>query len=248
MSAPGEVMQTLGRAYQYVFVGALEANIRHFENQFYVESNPEKTSFKGRTGKAYSFDFNGVYRHPWARAEVFGECKGYAVGKNLTAEFRTFLAKAYVTSVDHLRHQGDHFWFVTNVPFACSEGSGVRSYDFVRASLLDQGNAEIKEILGSGDVDDRAVWSLVGRLGVFILTDSFLMNTEISYKVGAGETLWSILKKLHGGNAPSGFRSVAQSIASRNRLRSPDHVVSGKRLLLSWHGLRSSGTTVPVKF
>jgi hypothetical protein len=238
VSTPGEVMQAIGQAYQYVFIGALEASIRPFENKFNVHTNPEKTSFKGRGGKAYSFDFNGEYNHPWMHSEVFGECKGYSKGKNPLDEFRCFIAKAYVTSVDYERHREDLFWFVTNVPFACSEGSGIRSYDFVSLSLQNAKSEGVKEIIGEGHVDDAAIRSLVQRLGVFILTDSFLKNTDISYKVMPGESLWVILKKLHGGHSPSAFRSIAGHVASRNGLPSPDRITSGRRIRLPWFGIK----------
>jgi hypothetical protein len=114
------------------------------------------------------------------------------------------LAKAYVTCTDYGRHSNDYFWFVTNVPFACSEGSGIHSYEFVQNALADRSNPQIREILGDGNIDNSFVRSLVERLGVFILTDSFLMNTKLSYRVSSGETLWSILKKLHAGQAPHG--------------------------------------------
>jgi hypothetical protein len=242
-------MQAIGQAYQYVFIGALETSIRPFENKFYVHTNPEKTSFKGRGGKGYSFDFNGDYYHPWMHAEVFGECKGYTKGTNLLEEFRGFLAKAYVTSIDHERHRRDLFWFVTNVPFACSEGSGIRNYDFVSSTLRGMKGAGVKEILGAGHVDDAAVRSLVERLGVFILTDSFLKNTDISYKVMPGESLWVILKKLHGGQSPKTFGAIANHIASKNELRSPDHITSGKRIHLPWLGIdRAIGDEVPTRF
>src|ERR1700683_3642906 len=231
------MMHAIGQAYQYVFIGALEASIRPFENRFNVHTNPEKTSFKGRSGKSYSFDFNGEYYHPWRHAEVFGECKGYSKSRNLLDEFRCFLAKAYVASVDYDRHHNDLFWFVTNVPFACSEGSGTRSYEFVSSTLNDKKNFEVKNILGEGHVDDNAVRSLVERLGVFILTDSFLKNADISYKVAPGESLWAILKKLHGGVAPSGFGTIVDYIKSKNGLSSVDHIVSGSRIRLSWHGI-----------
>lgn len=237
MATPGEVMQAIGQAYQYVFVGALEASIRPFENRFHVHTNPEKTTFKGRGGNSYSFDFNGEYYHPWLHTEVFGECKGYSKGSNLLEEFRCFLAKAYVASVDYERNRQDLFWFVTNVPFACSEGSGVRNYDFVFSTLQDKKSPQLIDILGGGHVDESAVRSLVERLGVFILTDSFLKNTDISYKVGAGESLWTILKKLHAGRSPAGFGSIASFIASKNGLPSPDQIVSGSRIRVPWHGI-----------
>jgi len=237
MSKAGEVNQATGQAYQYVFVGALEANIKAFENKFHVHNAPEKTSFKGRTGKSFSFDFNGVLRDSFRSGEVFGESKGYTKGDNLLSEFRVFLAKAYVTSFDHERHRNDYFWFVTNVPFGCSEGSQIRSFDFVRAALIDASNAEVLEILGNGHIDDGFVRSLVERLGVFILTDSYLMNTDISYRVVPGDSIWTIVKKFHGGRAPSGFGHVAGTIAAKNRLPSPDEIRSGQRIRFRWRGL-----------
>lgn len=237
MSIPGEVSHAVGKAYQYVFIGALEANIRHFENKFHVHSAPEKTSFLGRNGKSFSFDFNGVLSDPTGYAEVFGESKGYNKGDNLLAEFRAFVAKAYVTSYDHERHRNDFFWFVTNVPFGCSEGSQIRSFDFVWSALTDRTNSSVSELLGRGHIDDSFVRSLIDRLGVFILTDSYLMNTNISYKAVPGDSIWTILKKFHGGRIPSGFGQLATSIAARNGLPSPDKILSGKRIKLSWLGL-----------
>lgn len=238
MGTPGEVIQTIGETYQRVFIAALEANFPNFENKFDVRTEPEKTSFDGRNGKRYSFDFCGVYSHPLGRAEVFGECKGYSRAGGLLGEFRSFLARAYVTCRDYDRHAKDYFWFVTNVPFACTEGSGIRSYEFVRSALTDRGNPQVKEILGDGHIDNNFVRDLVGRLGVFILTDSFLMNTKLSYRVSSGETLWSILKRFHAGRPPDGFRGVAERIASENGLRSADHIVSGRRIKLPWFGIK----------
>jgi LysM domain len=239
MATPGEVNQEIGRAYQYVFIGALQASIPGFQNNFFVHTEPDKTSFTTRTGKQYSFDFSGVYSDPLVGREVLGECKGYSKAAGLLAEFRSFIAKAYVTSTDYTRHRNDYFWFVTNVPFACSEGSGIRNQEFIRATLEDRHNAEVKEILGDGHVDNNLVWSLAERIGVFILTDSFLMNTELSYKVEYGDSLWTILKKLYAGRAPGGFGSIARDIAYKNRLRSPDHLISGQRIRLSWRGIRA---------
>ena len=242
-------MQAIGQAYQYVFIGALEASIRPFENRFNVHTNPEKTSFKSRSGKTYSFDFNGEYNHPWLHAEVFGECKGYSKGKNLLEDYRCFLAKAFVASVDYERNRSDLFWFVTNVPFACSEGSGIKSYDFVNTTLTEKRNSEVRDILGEGHIDGDALRSLVARLGIFILTDSFLKNSDISYKVAPGESLWVILKKLHGGVAPKGFGTLAAYVASKNGLRSPDHLMSGSRIRIPWHGInRRAGKEGAAEF
>jgi hypothetical protein len=233
----GEVAQAIGEAYQLAFIGALEANIRWFESTFDVRSNSEKTSFAGRNGKSYSFDFAGVYRHPWKHSEVFGECKGYSKAANLLSEYKIFLAKSFVTCTDYPRHRSDLFWFVTNVPFACSEGSAVRSFSFVREVLVNGDNSEVRQILAGGHIDDELVHSLVERLGVFILTDSYLMNTELSYRVSSGDTLWAILKRLHAGQAPRAFGAVAQEIATVNGLESPDKILSGRRIRLRWFGI-----------
>src|SRR5713226_682048 len=64
---------------------------------------------------------------------------------------------------------------------------------------------QLKGTDNPGQVEDILVRSLVERLGVFILTDSYLMNTDISYRVESGETLWVILKKFHAGSAPREF-------------------------------------------
>lgn len=237
MALPGEVSQAIGQAYQCVFIAALEATIRGFEKKFDVRSEPEKVSFRARTGRDYSFDFGGLYSQRWQHSEVLGECKGYSGAGNLLSEFRSFLAKAYVTSTDYSRHRRDNFWFVTNVPFACSEGSGIRNYEFIKSTLTGAVKPEVREILGEAYVDANLLWSLSQRIGVFILTDSFLMRTELSYKVEQGENLWLILKKFYGGHAPSEFGFIANEIASRNNLKSPDHVVSGKRIRLEWKGI-----------
>lgn len=241
MGNPGEVNQATGRAYQYAFIAALEASIEGFENLYCVETEPDKTSFIARTGKNYSFDFSGVFRTPFGQHEVFAESKGYSRGSSLLGEYRSFLAKAYVTTTDHLRHKNDLFWFVTNVPFACGEGlSTIRSLDFVYRTLSDKSNDKVHEILGDGFIDRDVVYGLVDRLGVFILTDSFLMNAKLSYRVVPGDTLWDIMKRFHAGHAPYNFGSVAQRIAGRNGLNSPDKIVSGTRICIPWFGLKNT--------
>ena len=237
MAVAGEVNQAIGRAYQLTFIAALEANIKNFENRFTVEKEPEKTSFMTRSGKSFSFDFSGVYNHPWHSREVFGESKGYSRANDLLNAYKLFLAKAYVTSTDYPRSRQDLFWFVTNVPFACTEGSNILTANFVQHTLNDTSNLGVRDILGDGHVDDMLVRELALNLGVFILTDSYLMNTELSYKVASGETIWSILKKFHAGSPHPFFGTVANEIARSNGLESPDRILSGARIRLPWFGL-----------
>jgi hypothetical protein len=237
MAIAGEVNQAVGRAYQLAFIATLEAHISGFENRFTVESEPEKTSFNTRTGRQFSFDFSGVYRDVWRSCEIFGESKGYARANDLLTAYRLFLAKAYVASTDYPRNRRDHFWFVTNVPFACNLGSAIRSRDFVMKVLGDSSDKGVREILGDGHVDDMLVHALCQNLGVFILTDSYLMTAEMSYKVAPGDSLWTILKRFHAGSAPPSFRWTAEEIARRNGLESPDRITSGRRIRFRWSGL-----------
>lgn len=237
MEIPGEVNQATGRAYQFAFIGALEGAIRSFENLYTVERDPDKTSFKGRTGKPFSFDFSGIYMGGAGTSEVFGESKGYRHGGRLLAEYRIFLAKAYVVTTDYQRHKNDLFWFVTNVPFGCTEGITIRSREFLYRSLTDTSNAPVREILGDGFIDRDVVYDLVDRIGVFILTDSFLMSVDLSYRVMPGDTIWHIVKKFHAGRVPSRFRVAAEKIAQKNDLPSPDDIKSGSRIRIPWFGL-----------
>jgi hypothetical protein len=237
MAIAGEVNQAIGRAYQLAFIAALEAHIKGFENRFIAEREPEKTTFSSRSGNSFSFDFKGAYFHPFRSHEVFGESKGYQRADDLLNEYRLFLAKAYVASTDYPQNRNDLFWFVTNVPFGCSEGSNIRTMDFIGRTLKDERHKGVREILGDGHVDDMLVWSLAQNVGVFILTDSYLMKTELSYKVASGDSLWAILKRFHAGSVPFSFGAVASEIARSNGLESPDYVRSGTRIKLPWFGL-----------
>ena len=237
MAVAGEVNQAIGRAYQLVFLAALEAHIKGFENRFTVEKEPEKTSFVTRSGKSFSFDFCGVRNDEWRSREVFGESKGYTRASDLLSAYKLFLAKAYVASTDYTRNRNDLFWFVTNVPFACNEGSRIRTVDFVKRTLNDASNQGVREILGEGHVDDMLAWALTQNLGVFILTDSYLMNAELSYKVAYGDSLWTILKRFHAGSPPPTFGELADRIAKNNGLESPDRIISGKRIQFRWLGI-----------
>src|SRR6185437_11548618 len=114
----------------------------------------------------------------------------------------------------------------------------IRSFQFIKEALTDKTDKQVQEIVGEGHVDDDVVRSIVTRLGVFILTDSFLMNTELSYKVARGDTLWSIFRKFHGG-IPPGFGTKSRLIAEKNSLPSPDEIRSGDKIKLRWYGLRS---------
>lgn len=237
MTQPGEISHAVGLAYQHVFTGALEAHVRPFSVTFHVQDAPEKTSFTGRNGRPFSFDFAGLHRHPWRQREVFGECKGYRLAGDLLNHFRRFVAKAYVTSCDHMRQRADLFWFVTNVPFGCTEGSKIIEKTFIKSCLTESEDSEVKAILGSGDIDNELVSDLADRLGVFIFTDSYLKVSEIVYKVAPGDTIWTILKRLHAGTAPNPFGDLSHLIAHRNGLKSPDQIRSGTRLRIQWQGL-----------
>ena len=249
MPAPGEIMHGLGRTYQDIFIAALQSSIPEFWNHFTVQQEPSKTSFPGQPGKPYSFDFSGTYADRLCGSvEVFGESKGYKKGSSLLPEFREFVAKAYVTSTDYERNRKDLFWFVTNVPFACNEGSGLRTFEFIKKALSDKQNSGVQEILGPRHIDDNMIRDLLPRVGIFIFTDSLLQRMYLRYTVKPGDNLWTIMERFHGGKPPRNFNSVAQRIAEKNRLKSPNKILSGTRILVPWFGITPESGDHPEQF
>jgi hypothetical protein len=230
VAAPGEIAQEIGRAYVHVFGGCLEQAIRPFIRRFDIYSAPHKLTFKSFSGRDYSFDIGGQYGYE----EVFIESKGYSTGSNLLDEYRAFVAKAYVTSVQSKRHSRDLFWFVTNVPFGCATGSALVSPDFITESL---GSEAARPILSAALIDPGHVRSLAERLAAIILTDAFIRVVGFTYVVQSGDTLWSILKMAHGGRAPRAFGVIAAEVSTKNNLQSPDRILAGQRLLVPWYGM-----------
>jgi hypothetical protein len=79
---------------------------------------------------------------------------------------------------------------------------------------------------------------LVQRLGVFILTDSYLRNTNLSYRVSSGETLWSILKKLHAGRGRARWIPMARRedcFRQRARVSRPHSEWQQNKAPLAWN-------------
>jgi hypothetical protein len=102
----------------------------------------------------------------------------------LLKHYRQFVAKAYVTSCDYLRHREDFFWFITNVPFACTEGPAILTSEYVRRTLAKPDDDEVKATIGSGNIDDALVVSLAARLGVFIV--SVILSPRLCRVEGSG--------------------------------------------------------------
>jgi hypothetical protein len=238
MAVPGEIPHDIGRAYSEVLLGSLERSLRRFRRTFEVHSEPHKVSFIGPTGKEFSFDAAGILRELYTSHEVFVECKGYQDGSKLLDSYKEFLARAYAVSVLYSRHRSDLFWFVTNVPFGSSVGRALTSAEFMHASLVNARTSEIREILGGSPVDERYVRSLKGRVAVCVFTDSFIRLMGVELRVKAGETVWSIVKKLHAGRMPrSSFQPIAQEVAVMNKLDNPNRIKAGQRLHVPWYGL-----------
>ena len=219
----------------FVLCGCLQRAVKDFTPTFDVYRTPDKLSFHGFSGDPYSFDVSGYI----PGAEVFIESKGYKDGSALLAAYRAFLAKAYCTSVQSIRHRRDHFWFVTNVPFASSIGRRLTDFQFVSASLREDRSTEVAGVLGNAPIDDGHLHTLVPRLAVGIFTDSFIKVMGTSYKFLAGDTLWDATKLLHGGHIPlPRFDTVVQQVVTMNNLKDPNKLRSGQRLHMPWFGIR----------
>jgi len=231
---PGEVSQEIGRAYVYVLSGCLHRCISGFEPLFDVYTSPEKVSFVGNSGASYSFDSVGAYDD----AEVLIEYKGYSNGDGLLASYREFLEKAYCTSVQFSRHSHDDFWFVTNVPFASKAGREIVSPKFVRDTLTSMQSRSESRILGETPIDDGYVRRLCERLAVVILTDSFIKLIGIRYRVRSGDSVWRLVKRIHGGRIPGGnFGYIESQVRDANRLEDAGHIQAGQLILLPWYGM-----------
>ena len=229
---PGEMSQEAGRAYVYVFGGCLERAVRAFRPTFDVYTSPEKLSFSGFSGARYSFDLSGVCEG----AEAFVECKGYRDGTGILEAYREFIARAYCTSVQSVRHQRDLFWFVTNVPFGSSFGRRLCSPEFLQESLSAARPERAATLLGGAQIDSGHIRSLSQRIAVAIFTDSFVKVMGTLYRFRPGDTLWSVVKLIHGGRIPlSHFGSIVNSVQCMNDLVNPDHIRAGQRLHLPWY-------------
>jgi hypothetical protein len=232
---PGELSQEAGRAYVYVFGGCLERAVKGFKQTFDVYTSPDKLAFKGFSGAEYSFDLSGVYHD----VEAFVECKGYRDGSGILEGYKEFLAKAYCTSVQAVRHQRDLFWFATNVPFGSSIGRRLCAPEFVREALTSSAPARAATIIGGAQIDQDHVRALSRRIAVAIFTDSFVKVMGTLYRFRPGDTLWSATKLIHGGHIPlPQFEPIVARVKYMNDLNNPDRIRSGQRLHLPWFGIR----------
>ncbi len=234
---PGEVSQETGRAYVYVFGGCLERAVKGFQQVFNVYQNPEKLTFAGFSGAEYSFDLSGLYEG----AEVFVESKGYRDGSGILDGYKEFLAKAYCTSVQNMRHRNDHFWFVTNVSFGSSIGRRLWSPEFIADSLGGSKSPKAAMIIGSAPIDEGHVRSLSQRIAIGIFTDSFIKVMGVLYHFQPGDTLWSATKLIHGGRMPLPyFDPIVTSVQRMNNNQDPNRIRYGQRLHLPWFGIRDA--------
>jgi hypothetical protein len=219
----------------YVLGGCLERAVKRFRQTFDVYSSPDKLSFAGFSGAPYSFDLSGVYDG----VEAFVECKGYRDGSGILDGYREFLAKAYCTSVQAIRHKRDLFWFATNVPFGSSFGRRLCTPEFVRDSLTGSRPAGAAPVLAGASVDEGHVRSLSRRIAVAIFTDSFVRVMGTLYRFRPGDTLWSATKLIHGGRIPlPQFEPIVANVRYMNNLDDPNRIRSGQRLHLPWFGMR----------
>jgi len=232
MALPGEIPQAIGRAYVKVLAGCAERSVRHFRQLYDLENEPDKLTFSGPLGQSYSFDTGGWYNPPDGGREVFIESKGHKNGSKVFEGYKEFLARAYLTSVLNNRHRKDLFWYLTNVPFASSVGRDLTSATYIKAAL--SGVA----LLGSIVIDDDHIERLSELVSVGIFTDSFIRVMGITHFVRPRETVWSIIKLIHGDSMPRNFFAPIQGeVAYLNDLDDPNKIKSGQRLHIPWHGI-----------
>lgn len=212
--------------------------MRDFKPVFDIYTTPEKLSFTGFAGAPYSFDLSGYV----PGAEVLIESKGYKSGDTLLDAYKEFLAKAYCTSVQHMRHRRDQFWFTTNVPFGSTVGRRLVHPTFVSDSLRANKPAAAAAILSGATIDEAHIRSLAPRLAIGIFTDSFIKVMGTLYRFQPGDTLWKATKLLHGGRIPvPHFDAVSARVMQMNDLKDANRIRSGQRLHLPWFGIPEYG-------
>jgi hypothetical protein len=236
-AVPGEIPQEIGYAYCKVLVGCLERTIRHFRQTFYVYDAPEKVTFSGTSNATFSFDATGVFNHPQHRCEAWIEAKGHKDGGKVFDGFKEFLAKSYVATVLNARNSADLFWFVTNVPFGSTIGRDLTSHEFILRTLTTDRSSSIGTLIGTLPVDPDHVKSLASRVAVGVFTDSYIRVMGVSYLVQAGDSVWRIIKTLHGNRMPL-FGPIPDLVARLNNLKDPNKIRSGSHLHVPWYGIR----------
>lgn len=237
MSVAGEINQHRGRAYMLAFVGCLEASISGFQRSFLVTDNPSKVTFKPFADNSFSFDAVGQYNTASSSNEVFLECKGYSDGGNLFDEYKRFVARAYLTSAMFARHSNDHFWFVCNVPFACSQGRRLTTYNST-LDILTNSDRDNRIIPNDIIIDDDRVRLLSSKISVFILTDEYMKAMGIRYIVKQDDVFEHIVYDLHGGPMDySRLNAYYSEFRQTNRsIQDPNLIYPGQVLKLPWFG------------
>lgn len=208
--------------------------MRAFKQTFDVYTSPEKLSFTGFSGVDYSFDLAGTC----GEVEAYIECKGYRDATGVLDGYREFLAKSYCTSVQSVRHRRDLFWFATNVPFGSTFGRRLCNPDFVLESLSTAKPERAAALLGGARPDDGHVRSLCERVAIAIFTDSFVRVMGTWYRFRPGDTLWSAMKLIHGGQIPlPQYAPIVARVQYMNNLNDANHIRAGQRLHLPWFGI-----------
>jgi hypothetical protein len=223
-------------------IGCLHCTVAGFTPEFNILRHPEKLTFTAETGGTFSLDALGRLNQPPYNCEVLIESKGYSRGSGLIGPYREFVAKAYVTSRTMTRHAKDLFWFVTNVPFAADVGKKLTNGDWIQDMLLGKQRDGMSHILGAQAMDSGAIRDLADRIAVCILTDSFMKFTRVKYRVEQDDTVWDIVKLLHGGRVPTQyyggyFQPLAHQVADENELPDPNAISPGQVLSIPWFGV-----------
>lgn len=221
------------------FVGCLEASIRGFRHQFLVTDNEDKVTFMPFESKpSFSFDVMGTYRTPSSSTEVFLECKGYTEDSGLFVKYKRFVAQAYLTSALFARHNSDHFWFVCNVPFACSRGRKITTHSEL-LSILTQPDDNVRALLGDIKIDNERVRLLPNKIAVFILTDEYMKAMGVPYTVKEGDNIESIIYDLHGHRMDFSTLSkyYSELQAANEGIKDLNHIEPGWTLKMPWFGV-----------
>ncbi len=171
----GEEIQEKGRKFVYEMFDYLEYT-GNFEGLVTSYERKNMTSQILSSGIKKDFDIRGMFKDENISIDVFIEAKRYKTLSNLYSCYRIFLKDCFSVWVNERKIKKDwraRFIFITTHPFACSNFTNIRSYEFLKKVL--NGEVDLENFLDSNI--ERTVKDFLPNLYILFVTEGKEMLT-----------------------------------------------------------------------